>query len=71
MAIVRIPFKDLRTGRIYAAGVEVADDDPAIVGREQFFTGLPAPTADRVEQATAAPGELRASRRGRQPKNTE
>ena len=45
----------------YRAGSEVADTDPVVKGRELLFIGKP--SAPVVEQATAAPGEKRATRR--------
>lgn len=48
-------------GRTVQRGDVVADDDPVVKGREHLFT---APWA-QVEQATAAPGERRASGRTR------
>lgn len=48
--------------RVVAVGEVVADDDPVMVGREHLFDAAPS-DAGGVEQATAAPGERRASRR--------
>lgn len=72
MAVCRSTFACARTGRTYVAGDVVADDDPGIPGREAQFelTGAGfrvAPGGDPVEQATAAPGEVRNSTRGRRP----
>jgi hypothetical protein len=50
----------LGDGRVVAIGDVVADDDPAVVGREHLFR--PA-MSDPVEQATAAPGERRTRRK--------
>jgi hypothetical protein len=46
-------------GRTIRRGDSVPDDDPALAGREHLFGAPWAP----VEQATAAPGERRASSR--------
>lgn len=46
-------------GRMVARGEVVAEDDPVIAGREGLFDWGDTP----VEQATAAPGERRATRR--------
>ncbi len=49
--------------RVVKGGQLVAADDPVVKGREHLF----APVEDVVEQATAAPGELRAVKPRQQP----
>ena len=47
-------------GRFYAAGSTVDVGDPIIKGREALFVAVDGPRASvPVEQATAAPGEVR------------
>lgn len=41
-------------GRVYHRGSTVAGNDKVVQGREHLFNGV-----DKVEQATAAPGEKR------------
>lgn len=58
------PFVTMTNGvpRVISAGAIVADDDPAIAGRERNFEDIESAVARsvaQVEQATAAPGERR------------
>lgn len=49
--------------RLITVGELVADDDPAIAGREHLFDGAPSSTGPVIESATAVPGEKRTTKR--------
>lgn len=62
----KVPDPDGGPARMVLAGSDVTDDDPVVKGREHLF--VPAEEfADRnarpIESATAAPGEIRTTRR--------
>lgn len=62
MPTVRQTF--FANGQGYYKGTEVATNDPAIKGRESLFDDVAPQRAERpVEQATAAPGEKRPTKR--------
>lgn len=73
MAVLRciepFAFSDKGVERVVRAGDLVDEKDPLVKGREQWFESVDANVGrmtDRsVEQATAAPGEKRSSRRPR------
>lgn len=81
MAVLRcteaFAFSDHKTGveRVVRPGDLVDSKDPLVKGREQWFEGVET-TVDRVsdrsvEQATAAPGEKRATRAASKAKDTD
>lgn len=53
--------------RVIACGQLVDDDDPILAGREHLFDSAPSDVG-AVEQATAAPGEVRRTSRPRRSK---
>lgn len=62
MARVVEAFVDLRTGRLYAVGQQVANDDPAIAGREALFDFDAEPVVVPDEATRPARGRQRRSR---------
>ena len=55
MLRVKIPFATAQA--VYPAGTRVPEDHPVVAGREALFETIPG--SEVVEQATAAPGEVR------------